>query len=364
MAADENYAQQVTEMLGTPDLADALESERFRHFLDQIPLAIAVAEIKDAERIIYANPSFEKLSGMTVAEYDGKPWTALDNQFEIEQADRHFGSAVAEGTDFIGTFRMEGSEGEPSVVDAYSSIIQDDDGNAIFRLAALVNVRSPRQERNDDLEKLVQEKDTQLREIQHRVKNNLQMITALIRLETRNLPAGAETVPFDRLAGRIEALQLLYATLSADESGQEIDLGGYLSQIASAVMRSHAVEGIRLDLKSDVYLVSVNVALPTGLVVNELLMNALKHAFDGRDGGTITLHCLTDNKGCRVVVADDGVGLPDGVEWPKPGKLSSLIVQSLQENAGASLDIKSAPGQGTRVTITFARAAAKAEASG
>ncbi|HUF45315.1 MAG TPA: histidine kinase dimerization/phosphoacceptor domain -containing protein [Aestuariivirgaceae bacterium] len=364
MTADEKYAQQVIELLGASDPAGALESERFRHFLDQIPVAIAVAEIKDVERIIYANPGFEKLSGMTVAEYDGKPWTALDNQFEIEQADRHFGSAVAAGTDFIGTFRMEGSEGEPSLVDAYSNIIQDDDGNAIFRLAALVNLRSPRQARNDDLEKLVREKDTQLREIQHRVKNNLQMITALIRLETRNLPAGAETVPFDRLAGRIEALQLLYSTLSADETGQEIDLGGYLSQIASAVMRSHAVEGIRLDLKSDVFLVSVNVALPAGLVVNELLINALKHAFDGRDGGTITLHCLTDNKGCHVVVADDGVGLPDGVEWPKPGKLSSLIVQSLRENAGARLDIKSAPGQGTQVTITFARAAAKAEASG
>ncbi len=126
-------------------------------------------------------------------------------------------------------------------------------------------------------------------------------------------------------------------------------------------MRSHAVEGIRLDLKADVFLVSVNVALPTGLVVNELLMNALKHAFAGRDGGTITLHCLTDDKGCRVVVADDGVGLPEGVVWPRRGKLSSLIVQSLRENANASLDLSSTAGQGTRVTISFTRAAAKPE---
>ena len=362
MTADKKSAEQVIEMLGTPDLADALESERFRHFLDQIPLAIAVSELKDSERIVYANPQFEKLAGVTAAEIDGKHWTVLDNRFEMEQADRHLGSAIAEGTDYIGTFRLEGKEGDPAVVDAYSNIIEDDDGTAIFRLAALVNVRSPRRERNDDLEKLVREKDVQLREIQHRVKNNLQMITALIRLETRNLPAGAETVPFHRLAGRIEALQLLYASLSKDETGQEVDLGGYLSQIASAVMRSHAVEGIRLDLKADVFLVSVNVALPAGLVVNELLMNALKHAFEGRDGGTITLHCLTDHKGCRVVIADDGIGLPAGVEWPSRGKLSSLIVQSLRENAGASLDINSDPGKGTRVTITFTRAAAEPEA--
>lgn len=362
--ADEAKSEQIRELLDTPDLADALESERFRHFLDQIPVAIAVAEVKDVERIVYANPWFEKLSGMTAAEMDGEPWTVLDNQAEIEQADRHLGSAILEGTDYVGVFRMEGSDGEPAVVDAYSNIIQDDDGKPIFRFAALVNVRSPRQARYEDLEQQLRAKDVQLREIQHRVKNNLQMITALIRLEIRNLPPGSETVPFDRLAGRIEALQLLYASLSEEETSQQVDLGGYLSQIASAVMRSHAVEGIRLDLKTDVYLVSVNVALPAGLVVNELLMNALKHAFDGRDGGRITLHCLTDNKGCRVVVADDGVGLPDGAEWPRRGKLSSLIVQSLLENAKASLDIKSAAGKGTRVTITFARADAEPEAAG
>ena len=80
--------------------------------------------------------------------------------------------------------------------------------------------------------------------------------------------------------------------MSEGAQGDEIDLGVYLSQIASAVMRSHAVEGIRLDLKVDTYPVSVNVAMPTGLVVNELLTNALKHAFAGRDGGTITLHSL------------------------------------------------------------------------
>jgi PAS domain S-box-containing protein len=361
MTSDEANAGQVAELLASPDLAGALESDRFRHFLDQLPVAIAVAEIRDGERIVYVNPDFEKLCGLSAADIDRKPWTVLDNRFEIEQADRHLGSAIAEGTDYVGVYRMEGKAGEPAIVDAYSNLIQDDGGTAVYRLAALVNVRSALAARSEELERLVREKDTQLREIQHRVKNNLQMITALIRLECRNLPAGSETLPFDRLAGRIEALHLLYASLSQDEHGHEVDLGGYLSQIASAIMRSHAPEGIRLDLKVDAYVVSVNTALPAGLVVNELLMNALKHAFGGRDGGTITLHCLTDDKGCRVVVADDGSGFPEGVTWPKPGKLSALIVQSLRENAKASLELDSTPDRGTRVTITFAKAAAAPE---
>src|SRR5205085_407165 len=162
-------------------------------------------------------------------------------------------------------------------------------------------------------------------------------------------------------AGRIESVQLLYESLSEDARGDEIDLGVYLSQIASAVMRSHAVEGVRLDLKVDAYPVSVNVAMPTGLVVNELMTNALKHAFVGREGGTILLHSVSDGEGCRVTVADDGVGLPAGAVWPSPGKLTALIVQSLRVNAKADVDVQSHPGIGMRVTIRFSRSAAAPE---
>jgi two-component sensor histidine kinase len=185
------------------------------------------------------------------------------------------------------------------------------------------------------------------------------MITALMRIEARNARGKMDTAPFDRLAGRIESIQILYGLLSDRGTEGTIDLGVYLSHVASAVLQAHAAEGIRLDLKVDVYPVSVNVAMPTGLVVNELLTNALKHAFVGRPSGTITLHSLTDADGCRIIIADDGIGLPEGVTWPKRGKLGSAIVQSLQENAKARLEIDSSPEGGLRVTIVFKRSDAK-----
>ena len=178
------------------------------------------------------------------------------------------------------------------------------------------------------------------------------------RREARNVADDAEGERFDRLAGRVESLALLYRALSEEGHGEEVDLGVYLSQIASAVMSANAVEGIRLDLKVDTWPVSINVAMPAGLVVNEVLTNALKHAFEGRDGGTITLHSLVDDHGCRVTIADDGIGLPEGVEWPKRGKLGALIVKSLRENAGAAITVQSTPGKGTCVSIVFTRAAA------
>ena len=268
----------------------------------------------------------------------------------------YLSDAIADDDEYIGEFTID--HGDTSVsVDAWSNAIQDDDGIDRFRLLALADISHRIHSDHDDLEQKIREKDTLLRELQHRVKNNLQMVTALIRLEARNLPDNATEERFDRLAGRLNALGILYNLLSADAPGS-IDLGVYLSQVASAVMKAHAIEGIRLDLKVDTWPVSINVAMPTGLVVNELLTNALKHAFSGRDGGTVTLRSLVDETGCHVTVADDGAGLPDGAEWPAPGKLAALIVQSLRQNAKAQVKVESSPSKGMRVSIFFARTSA------
>jgi PAS domain S-box-containing protein len=355
MTEHDTQAERVETLLATPDLADALESSQFRRFLDQVPIAIIVSEMKGRERIVYANPEFEKVSGQAANGLVGRPWSALYGQGE--SAERKLGVAIADSSDFIGTFKIERPGHDPTVVDAYSNVIEDDDGTPSYRLAALLDVGAHGQEQREELEQRLREKDTLLLEFQHRVKNNLQMITALIRIEARKAQGRLDAAPFDRLAGRIESIQLLYSLFSDQGRADEIDLGVYLSEVASSVLRAHAVEGIRLDLKVDAYPVSVNVALPTGLVVNELLTNALKHAFVGRDGGTITLHSLSEGNGCRIIVADDGVGLPVGVEWPKTGKLGALIVQSLRDNAKATLAVESRPGQGMRVTIGFTRAA-------
>ena len=182
MTEEAEKAEQVEGLLATPNLADALESEQFRRFLDQVPIAIVVAEMKADERIVYANPEFEKLSGQTATEVEGKPWSVLRGQ-SASGSERKLSGAVAEANDCVGTFRIALDEGrEPAIVDVYSNVIVDDDGMPAFRLAALVDVRGHAPAEREELESWIREKDTLLSEIQHRVKNNLQMITALIRL--------------------------------------------------------------------------------------------------------------------------------------------------------------------------------------
>ncbi len=350
-------AERVGALLETPDLAEALDTDRFKQFLDHLPVAIAVSELHPSETITYANREFERLTGQPIADIEGKSWRTLPGVAAPADDERLLRDAVKSDADYIGEFLIQQDTGAINV-DAWSNTIEDEDGTPLFRLVALARAAT---EREQDGQSALAEKDAQLRELQHRVKNNLQMITALIRFEARNIPDGDTGQRFDRLAGRISALGVLYDTLSRENADDRIDLGIYLGQIATSVMAAHATEGVRLDMKLDSWVASVNVAMPAGLVVNELLTNALKHAFNGRDGGTITLHSLIDDIGCHITVADDGVGLADGVSWPKPGKLGAIIVQSLRQNASATVHVTSQPGKGLSVTISFAKAVAAAD---
>jgi two-component sensor histidine kinase len=349
-SAPEETLSSLETLIQGGELDDASGRNRFKQFLDQMPVAVAVSAMSPTETIIYANVEFERLTNQGPGSLLGGVWERLSGKAAAGDDERALGWALARQRDFVGAYTISTPAG-PSTVDAWSNVIVDDDGAPAFRLVALVESDAS-SSIFDRLQAQVREKDLQLRELQHRVKNNLQMITALIRIEARGVTDASTGEGFDRLAGRVEALGLLYRALSETET-DEVDLGAYLSEIAIAVMRAHAVAGIHLDLQVDVWPVSIDVAMPAGLVVNELMTNALKHAFEGRDVGVITLHCVGSPDGCTVVVADDGAGLPAGVAWPKPGKLSALIVQSLVQNVGASIDVQSAPGEGTRITMAF-----------
>lgn len=353
---DNGPPYQLDRLLETPELADVLESDRFKQFLDHLPIAIAVSDLQPEERIVYANPEFLNLVGGADDWPAGQSWSILPGK-SCDTNEIPLGEAVTSSGDFIGRFAISDIDQHSRIVNAWSNLIHDEDGTELFRLVALID--EGHGDEREQLEQRLRAKDTLLKELQHRVKNNLQMITALIRLEARQVADQKDEAVFDRLAGRIEALALLYQAISAEEQTSEVDLGNYLSQIASAAMLAQAVEGVRLEMKVDTWPVSVNIAMPTGLVVNELLTNSLKYAFRESSGGTITLHCLVDDAGCKVIVADNGEGLPSDVKWPEPGKLSALIVRSLRENAHAQLKVESEPGHGTKVTIQFTRAAAE-----
>ena len=343
--------QQVNDLFDSLELSQAIESEEFRVFLDHLPLAIVISKlVRGDQRIVYANKAYETLTGQACADIRGRGWSVLESFRQEDEPHLTFGDALSKSDDFIATFKRE--RPTLTLVEAYSGIIDNEDAGKTYRVVALIDVTQREKAQREEVARQLRDKDMLLKELQHRVKNNLALITALIRLDARNQRKG-DKVNLDNLAGRIEALALLYQELAPERLGQVVDLGHYVSQISAAVMRTYGISGMRLDLKVDHAPVSINVAMPVGLLVNELLTNAFKYAFGGGDGGIITVRCLHEGDKYRVVVADDGIGLPEDVTWPAQGKLGALVLQTLRENVKTDFEVESAPGKGMRATISF-----------
>ena len=343
-------AQHVNDLFDSLQDGQAADSYEFKNLIDHVPIAIVASKQMGGEhRIVYANKCFETKTRRTAEEIIGQDWSCL-NCFRHEgDPDVTIESALRGGGEFLGTFSLA----EPSrlLFEAYARGMQDDAAN--YQIVALVDATARDSTRDEEHAKQLRYKDALFNEIQHRVRNNLQLIAVLIRLEARSARLG-EQVNLDRLAGRIESMKFLYDELSPNPAAETIDLAHYLSNIASGAMRTNGVEGIRLDLQVESASVSVNIAMPLGLIVNELLTNAFKYAFSGRDTGTITVHCLSRGEGWHeVMVADDGVGYPPGVRWPMEGKLGALVFHTLAENVKTDLQFDSTPGGGTRIRIAF-----------
>ena len=362
MSADDSNpsSQQVDQLLGSSKLALAIENDKYKHLLDHAPVAVGVSRgSADNQRIVYINRSFENLMSVAAADVEGQSWTFFDGFLSEDSPTQTLGEAIRDGEDFLGVFRPAMPLDRIVIVQAYGSVIDidNDDGVENFRIVALVDVGGRERAQIEQFESQIRDRDMLMRELQHRVKNNLQLITALIRLEARSATEG-ETVALARLASRIDALTVLYRTLSAENAPPEIDLGQYLRDVATSVMDVNAMPGVEIDIDAGFCPVSINIAMPAGLLINEMLTNALKYAFVGRSGGQLKLICKREGGRATVIVSDDGVGLGEHQEWPSPRKLGALILQTLKENAGnVTFRAESIRGQGTWFTLMFDSAA-------
>ncbi len=193
------------------------------------------------------------------------------------------------------------------------------------------------------LNALVSEKNALLKEVHHRVKNNLQVITSLLRLESNRSDSKDVKSVLDEMKWRIRTMALVHESLYRSGSFAAIGLESYLRQLATEVFRSLLDRGVQVVLQLDLkpVMVSMNMATPCGLIVNELISNALKHGFkDGRPGAVqISLHHIADTQKVRLSVSDNGVGLPVDFQSRKDASLGMQLVSDLALQIGATITV-------------------------
>ena len=201
----------------------------------------------------------------------------------------------------------------------------------------------------------LREKEALLKEVHHRVKNNLQVITSLLRLEAgRNGEPGIRNVLKD-MQGRIRSMALLHETLYRTGNFARVDLAEYLRQLATQLFRTQNTEASRIQLTLDLASAPVDIdqAIPCGLIVNELLTNSLKYAFvDGRAGVVrLGLHREPDGP-VKLTVIDTGSGLPKDFEARKGRSLGLQLVSDLVKQLAGTLKVEPAPGAAFTLVFT------------
>jgi PAS domain S-box-containing protein len=202
----------------------------------------------------------------------------------------------------------------------------------------------------------LREKDILLNEIHHRVKNNMQVISSLLKLQASASGSPELTERLNESQSRIHAMALVHEKLYDSKDFARIDLAGYVRTLSQELFQSHKINQWKIALivqtDGDVY-VDVNKAIPCGLILNELISNAFKHAFPGgRQGKLQIILRETENKEIEIVVRDNGMGLPDDVDIHAPRSLGLDLVNGLVKNQlDGQIEVKR--DKGTEFRIKF-----------
>ncbi len=212
------------------------------------------------------------------------------------------------------------------------------------------------------LEHSLREKEVMLKEIHHRVKNNLQVIASLVDIQTNSLENPGLRGLFQNVRDRVRSMALVHEKLYQSESLARVELADYARSLLSYLCRAHGSPDTHVEIKLELQPVSVSVemAVPCGLILNELVTNALKHAFSGRARGelTTTLRAGPDGRVC-LRVSDNGVGLPAGMDWRQSPSLGLRLIHLLAGQLNAKVEVEVHAGRGTEFLISFEQSQAK-----
>jgi len=203
------------------------------------------------------------------------------------------------------------------------------------------------------------EKEILLREIHHRVKNNLQIITSLIRLQKQQITDPTTQDVLHDSENRIRSMALIHEKLYRSKDLTSIDFTDYIRTLSSGLINSYAADPHRIRLVIDIKDLSldINTAIPMGLIMNELVANALKHAFPDDRRGEVTITGRNTPAGIFLSVQDNGVGLPEGMDWRNTSTLGLHLVITLIKQVKGSVELNSTGGTAFEMLIPSANEA-------
>lgn len=332
----------------------------------RMPMVITDPQQTD-NPIVFCNEAFQRLTGYSRQEIIGRNCRFLQGPDTDRAAVQRIHDAIASGEDIdieLLNYRKDGTTFWNAL---YLSPVRGDGGAIQFFFASQVDVTERVQQqaiaaeqkaeverevlrRTAELQAALEAQTLLLHEVDHRVKNNLTMIGSLLRLQARTIGDPAVSAKLEAMLERIDALATVHRRLYQSKDVTHFDVGAFTENLVSDVVGASGRSEI--SVRSEIERIDVPSAKASalGLVLNEVLTNAIKHGFSNGRAGTLHVSAKRDRGAALIVIRDDGSGL--GGSSPSAGGLGASLIKRLSKQVGASVDWENAE-PGTRVTISF-----------
>jgi PAS domain S-box-containing protein len=303
-------------------------------------------------RYLFANENYLRLFGPESGSVIGRKYGELHNQERSK--------VLADAVKYVfETGNICQSEHFGAKTNQYFlqkfSPIRNSDGS-IYAVTVISIDITERKRAEEQLQASLREKNILLNEIHHRVKNNLQVISGLLYLQTKRSKNPEVIESFQESQNRIQAMMLVHEKLYHSKDFSRIDLASYVRSLSEELFQSYTIHPGKIDIaiqaNEEVY-VDIIKAVPCGLILNELISNALKHAFpEDRQGELQIIIRETKNREIEIVVRDNGVGLPDDIDIQGSRSLGlDLVTGFTQNQLDGQVEVKR--DNGTEFRITF-----------
>ncbi|MBI2720693.1 MAG: PAS domain S-box protein [Bacteroidetes bacterium] len=205
------------------------------------------------------------------------------------------------------------------------------------------------------MEQSLKEKEVLLKEVHHRVKNNMQVISSILNLQSSYVSDDYALSLLKESQNRIKTMAYIHESIYQNKSFTSVNFSDYIATLANNIIRSYSVSEEKIQLILNLEKINLNLdnSIPTGLIVNELITNAIKHAFPQNNKGFITVNLKSKNNIVYLEVKDDGIGFNSGIDFKNTNSLGLQLVNTLIEQVNGTVEFISQKNVGSSVLITF-----------
>ena len=326
---------------------------RFRRLADHAPGIIYRLRAKPRITLEYVSPAATALTGYSAEELTGRgaPLARFIMEEDHPAVEGVLGGATEAGKPVV--LRWKCKDGTIVWMEHRTSPILDESGTIIAGEGIAIDITG-RMQAEKALRVSLEEKEALLKEIHHRVKNNLQIVSSLLSLQTEHVAPEEALEALKESQNRVRSMAMIHEQLYSSGDLARIKFDRYVRDLTSYIFRTYSTRAGKISLTMDVQPVALGIdrAIPCGIIINELVTNALKHAFPHESGGTIHIRFVKGgDQEVLLTVEDDGVGIPEGLDPEKSTSLGLELVQTLVEQLKGKVSIESSGG--ARFSIRF-----------